>query len=140
MATTAQYTAQPNLELSQISTANTNRDGTGTLVTVASGPVTGAAVGIGERINRVVVQATGTTTTGVIRFYLSLDNGTTNRLILERLVPGITASTSVAAFRIEVPELVGFMLPGSSGGIQTLLRASTNNGETFNVIVESGLL
>jgi hypothetical protein len=85
----------------------------------------------------VIVQATGTTTNGVIRFYLSLDNGTTNRLICEKLVPSITPSTSVAAFRMEVNELAGFILPG---GNTALLRASTNNTETFNVIVESGLL
>lgn len=137
MATTAQFTAQPNLEYSQLTAANTNRDGTGTLVTVASGPSAAAAAGVGERINRVIVQATGTTTAGVIRFYLSLDSGTTNRLIVEKLVPAITPSTSVAAFRMEVAELVGFVLPG---GNTNLLRASTNNAETFNVIVESGLL
>jgi hypothetical protein len=137
MATTAQFTAQPNLEYSQLTTANTNRDGTGTIVTLASGPAASAANGVGERITRVVVQATGTTTAGVIRFYLSLDNGTTNRLILEKLVPAITPSTSVSAFRIEVSELVGLMLPG---GGQALLRGSTNNAETFNVMVESGLL
>jgi len=137
MATTAQYTAQPNLEISQVTTANTNRDGTGTLVTIATGPAAAAADGVGERIIRVTVCATGTTTAGVIRFFISLDNGTTNRLICEKLVPAITPSTSVAAFRMEVSELVGTMLPG---GGQALLRASTNNTETFNILVESGLL
>jgi len=137
MATTAQFTAQPNLEYSQVTTANTNRDGTGTIVTIASGPATSAGNGVGERISRVLVQATGTTTAGVIRFYLSLDNGTTNRLICEKLVPAITPSTTVAAYRMEVSELVGFILPG---GGQALLRASTNNTETFNIVVESGLL
>jgi hypothetical protein len=55
----------------------------------------------------------------------------------EKLVPAITPSTTVAAFRMEVAELVGFILPG---GGQALLRASTNNSETFNIVVESGLL
>ena len=137
MATTAQFTAQPNLEYSQLTTANTARDGTGTIVTIAAGPATSAGVGVGERITKVTVQATGTTTAGVIRFFLSLDNGTTNRLILEKLVPAITPSTTVSAYRMEVNELVGCVLPG---GGQALLRASTNNTETFNVVVESGLL
>jgi hypothetical protein len=137
MATTAQFTVQPTLEYSQLTTANTNRDGTGTIVTVASGPAASAAAGVGKRISRVTVQAPGTTTNGVIRFYLSLDNGTTNRLICEKLVASITPSTSIAAFRMEVNELVGLILPG---GNTALLRASTNNTETFNVIVESGLL
>jgi hypothetical protein len=137
MATTAQFTAQPILEYSQLTTANTNRDGTGTLVTVSTGPSASAAAGVGQRINRVIVQATGATSAGVIRFYISLDNGTTNRMILERLVGALTPSTTVTAWRQEMPELVGLILPG---GGNALLRASTNNSETFNVIVESGRL
>lgn len=137
MATTAQFTAQPNIEYSQLTTANTARDGTGTIVTIATGPSATAAAGVGERITRITVQATGTTTAGVIRFFLSLDGGTTNRMILEKLVPAITPSTSVSAFRMEVNELVGMVLPG---GGQVVLRASTNASETFNVVVESGLL
>lgn len=137
MATTAQYTAQPILEYAQVSTANTNRDGTGTLVTVSTGPSASAAAGVGQRINRISVNATGTTTAGMIRFFLSLDNGTTNRLIAEKVVTAITVGASTAAFRTEVPELVGLILPG---GGQALLRASTEKAETFNVIVESGRL
>jgi hypothetical protein len=137
MATTAQFTAQPIIDVAQVSTANTNRDGSGTLVTVATGPSTAAAAGVGKRINRVTVQSTGTTTAGVIRFYISLDSGTTNRLCVEKIVPALTPSTAFAAFRIDVGELVGLVLPG---GGAAMLRASTNNAETFNIVVESGLL
>jgi hypothetical protein len=137
MATTAQFTAQPIIDISQVSTANTNRDGTGTIVTVATGPSTTAAAGVGKRINRVVVHATGTTTAGVIRFYISVDGGTTNRLICERLVTATTPSTTIAAFRTEVGELAGLVL---TGGGSCMVRASTNNAETFNIMVESGLL
>jgi hypothetical protein len=137
MATTAQFTAQPIIDIAQVSTANTNRDGTGTIVTVATGPASSAGSGVGKRINRVIVHATGTTTAGVIRFFVSLDSGTTNRLILERLVPAITPSTSTVAFRSEIGELVGMILPG---GGAAMIRASTNNAETFNITVESGLL
>ena len=137
MATTAQFTAQPTIDITQISTANTNRDGTGTIATIATGPSTTAAAGVGERINRVTVQATGTTTSGVIRFFISLDSGTTNRMICEKLVPAVTPSTSVPAFRMEVGELTGIILPGGGAAV---LRASTNNAETFNILVESGLL
>jgi hypothetical protein len=137
MATSAQFTAQPTIDITQISTANTNRDGTGTIATIATGPATAAAAGVGERINRVTVQATGTTTTGVIRFYISLDSGTTNRLICEKLVTAVTPSTSIPAFRMEVGELTGIILPGGGAAV---LRASTNNAEAFNILVESGLL
>ena len=137
MATTAQFTAQPIIDIAQVSTANTNRDGTGTIVTIASGPSTTAAAGVGKRINRVTVTATGNVTTGVVRFFLSTDNGTTNYLILERLVPTITPSSSIAVYRTDVSELVGLVLVG---GGNCLLRASTNNAQTFNICVESGLL
>ena len=137
MATTAQFTAQPIIDIAQVSTANTSRDGTGTIVTVATGPASTAGSGVGKRLNRVVVHATGTTTAGVIRFFVSLDSGTTNRLICEKLVPAVTPSTSVPAFRMEVGELTGIILPGGGAAV---LRASTNNAETFNILVESGLL
>jgi hypothetical protein len=53
------------------------------------------------------------------------------------LVPAITPSTSVAAFRTEVAELVGLIIPG---GTTNKIYATTNNSETFNILVESGLL
>jgi hypothetical protein len=137
MATTAQFTAQPTIDITQISTANTNRDGTGTIATIATGPATAAAAGVGKRINRVTIQATGTTGSNVIRFYISLDSGTTNRLICEKLFNSITPSTTIPAARMEVGELVGLILPGGGAAV---LRASTNNAETYNIMVESGLL
>jgi len=137
MATQPQYTTQPILEYVQISTINTNRDGTGTLGTVCTGPNTSAANGVGKRIIRLAVQATVTTTAGVIRFFISNDNGTTKRLVCEKIVPAVTPSTTVAAWRVEVPELVGLILPGGTGNI---LYAGTEKGEAFNIICESGLL
>lgn len=137
MATTAQFTAQPTIDVAQVSTANTNRDGTGTIVTVSTGPSSSAANGVGKRINRVSVTATGTTTAGAVRFYISTDNGTTNRMICERIVPAITPSTTLQVFRAEIGELVGLTLVG---GGNCLLRASTNNAETFNILVEGGTL
>ena len=137
MATTAQFTAQPILEYVQIVTSNTNRDGTGTMGTVSTGPATTAGNGVGKRIFRVTVQSVQTTTAGVIRFFLTTDGGTTRRMVCEKIVPAVTPSTSVAAWRTEVAELVGLILPGGTGNI---LYASTNGGETFNVFCESGTL
>jgi hypothetical protein len=136
MATTAQYTAQPILEYAQVTTADTSRTAP-TGVEITAGPNTAAGNGVGKRILRVTVESTATTTAGVIRFFLSLDSGTTKRLIVEKIVPAVTPSTSVAAFRTEVPELVGLILPG---GTANKIYATTNNTETFNIIVESGTL
>jgi type IV pilus biogenesis protein CpaD/CtpE len=107
------------------------------VVEITAGPNITAGNGVGKRIMRVTVQSTATTTAGVIRFFLSLDSGTTDRLICEKIVPAVTPSTTVAAWRTEVAELVGLILPG---GTANKIYATTNNTETFNIIVESGLL
>lgn len=140
MATSAQYTVQPIIEVNQISAANTNKDGTtGTYVTVSTGPTTAAGNGIGQRINRVTIIATATTTPGVVRFFYTPPGGTV-RMICEKLVSAVTASATAIGFRTEVPELVGFILPGQTSSTSAIITASTEKAETFNIVVESGRL
>lgn len=140
MATNAQYTATPTLELALINTANTARDGTGTMSLVCAGPTAASAAGVGKRINRISVTANQTTTAGAVRFFGSNDNGTTRRLMVEKIVPAITPSTTIPTFRTEVPELAGMVLPGAVSGATCGIFASTNAGETFSIVVESGTL
>ena len=135
MATTAQYSTSPTIDVSQISTANTNRDGSGTTVEIAAGPTTAAGSGVGKRITGVQIQATGTTTQGMVRFFISVDGGTTKRLIEEIPVSAITPSSTTAAFATTVPGLIGCVLPGQVSANTQKLYASTHNAETFNVIV-----
>jgi hypothetical protein len=113
-------------DLIQISTANTNRDGTGTAGTLTTGTTSGVV------LENVVVTATGTTTAGMIRFFLSIDGGTNKRLICERVVTAKTPSGTVNAFSTTVPELVGLVLLTTN----TVLYASTNNAETFNILTQ----
>ena len=124
MATTPQFATTPHIGLAQISTANTNRDGTGAVVDVITGATNGT------RIDRVTVMATGTTTQGMVRLYLS--DGTNTRLWKEVLVSAVTPSGTVAAFTSPLSSL-GVDLPPSYK-----IRASTNNGETFNILAEGG--
>ncbi len=128
MAATPQFAATPILEVSRLSSANTNRDGTGILVTIATGTAAG------KRISRVPITATGTTTAGMIRFFVSVDNGVTNRLIAEVPVTATTPSGSVPAWTALADRLAGLVLPGTTA----LLRATTHNAETFDIVVESG--
>ncbi|MCE9583172.1 MAG: hypothetical protein K8T20_11830 [Planctomycetes bacterium] len=104
----------------QISTANANRDGTGTIGTLVTGGANGT------RIDRIVIKATVTTTAGMIRFFIY--DGTNTRLIREILVTAITASATVAAFESDLltPDLY---LPTSS----YQLKVSTEKAEAFNV-------
>ena len=123
MATNPNYASTPRSAVAQISAANTNRDGTGTLVTVIAGAASGS------RVDDLTIQATGTTTAGMVRLFLSLDNGTTNRLIREVEIAARTPSGTTPAFRAELLDL-GIILPNANA----LLRAATHNAEAFNII------
>lgn len=127
MASTPNYAATPVIGMAQISTANTNRDGTGTLGAVLAG-----AAG-GRRIHTIRIKATGNTTAGMIRLYLY--DGTNTRMFTEVVVPVITVGASTPAFEATLSVANGalppdFQLPSATWE----LRASTHNGEAFNVI------
>lgn len=129
MASVPGYAATPRCAIAAISTANTNRDGTGTIGTVFTA---GAS---GSRIDAVLVYATGTTTAGMVRLYIY--NGTTAYLIKELPVLAITPGASTPAWGAQVSSTLERELPiiiptGYS------LRASTHNAETFNVVAMGG--
>lgn len=119
MATDPQFAATPGLEHGQVSTANTNRDGTGTIATILT------AGANGTKIEEVTVIATGATTAGMVRLYLH--DGTNARLFDEFGVPAVTPSASVACWR-QTRTYTNLVLPTGWS-----LRASTHNAETFNV-------
>jgi hypothetical protein len=104
-----------------LSAANAARDGTGTVVTLFTA---GAS---GSRIDDIYIVATGTTTAGVIRLFLH--DGTTARLLSENLVSAITPSTTIPVWSTTLLGQ-GIVIPSGWS-----LRATTNNAETFNIIV-----
>lgn len=133
MAVTATpvFAQAPVLSMGQVTTANTNRDGTtGTYVNIFTAGSNGA------RVEYIRVVATGTTTAGVVRLFLSSDNGSTYRLWKEILVTAITPSTSVEVFSSEYMPSRPLVLPATNG----IIRASTNNAETFNIFVHGANL
>ena len=141
MATSAQFTSQPILEYAQGLTADSSTTAPTNFVTVCSGPAVAAGSGVGKRINRVAIVATATTTATTIRFFVSTDNGTNKRLIVEKIIPAVTVTAGTTACpRQEVPELIGLILPGGTGASTCSLFASTSVSATTNFIVESGLL
>lgn len=121
MSTSAQYAAMPKTAVAQVTTANTARDGTGTIATVFTA---GAS---GSRIDDVTITAVATTTAGMVRLFLH--DGTNARLLREVAVSAITPSGTVAAFTASLTNLALVLQSGWS------LRASTHNAETFNVCV-----
>ena len=121
MSQYAQYASTVANAAVVISSANSNRDGTGALVDV----ITGAASG--TRVDDVSIAATGTTTAGVVRLYLH--DGTNSRLWKEIMVPANTPSTTNATWSYSLSDMALVLKSGWK------LRASTNNAETFHVLV-----
>lgn len=129
MSTTANYASTPKNTGAAISTANTARDGTGTSGTVYTA---GAS---GSRIDSIIIQATNTTTAGMIRFFISIDAGTTKRLIGEVPVLAITAAATTPVFQtVLTSQNSAFMQNGLVLQANAILYASTNNAESFNVV------
>lgn len=120
--TTAIFPLTPLATPVAISTANTARDGTGTIGTVLT---PGAD---GSRVDGVRIQATGTTTAGVVRLFVRASAGGTWYLLAEILVTAVTPSTTVQAWSYDwIPQVPLVLASGN------LLGASTHNAETFNV-------
>lgn len=130
MSTSAQYASTPKCGVGQVSVANTNRDGTGTIVTVFSA---GAS---GSRIDAIDLKAVGTTTAGMIRLFIH--DGTNARLLTEVPVTAITPSGTLPSWEAQLntntmTQVLPLVLPTGYS-----LRAATNNAETFNVIALGG--
>ena len=130
MATTPQYAATPKCSIGQVSVANTNRDGTGTLATVFS---TGTN---GSRIDAIDIKAVGTTTTGMIRLFIH--DGTSTYLLTEVPVVAVTPSGTMPSWETQfntntMSQGLPLVLPAGYS-----LRAATNNAETFNIIAQGG--
>lgn len=122
------FVATPMEWHGRITAANTNRDGTGTLVTLATGAANGS------RIDRINIVAIVTTTAGMIRFFL--DDATNVRAWKEIAVTAITPSASVAAFsneivRTDTQPLI--ILPPN-----WILKVGTHNAESFDVHASGG--
>lgn len=125
MASTPVYVGSPKTWQAALSAANTNRDGTGTLVDVVS------AGSSGSRLDKARVVASGTTTAGIVRLYLF--DGTNSYLFKEITVYAVTPSASIPVFEQDC-DLDGLVLPTNTWK----LRASTHNAESFKIFVKGG--
>lgn len=120
MASAPAFAATPRYARGQVTAANANRDGTGTIVDI----ITGAASG--TKIFEVVIQAQVTTTAGAIRLYIH--DGTNYRLFDEIAIPANTVSASNPAVRIP-RKYANLTLPSAS----FKLAASTEKAEAMNI-------
>lgn len=125
MSATPAFASTPINPHGAVSTANTNRDGSGTTTLLYTAPAGGA------RIDDIAIKARATTTAGMIRFFLSPD-GVTYRLWKEVPVTAATPSATVASFE---SLLVNLALVLSSS---MRLYASTEKAEAFDISVTRG--
>lgn len=123
------FTLTPIVGVATISAANTNRDGTGTIVQVVAGGTDGT------RIDRIAVTATVTTSAGIVALYIDPNTGTYH-LWQEMLVSAITASTTVAAFGSEFVRSDGLPLIVLPANYK--IGASTQIANNFRVVAFGG--
>lgn len=126
MASTPSYASvSPRVAVGVISTANTNRDGTGT------GPATAifSAGASGSKVEEIRVKARVTTTAGMVRLYLWDGSGTDGHLFEEVPVSAITASATVETFEAVLTYDNLVLQTGWS------VTASTHNAESIGVVV-----
>ena len=131
--TIARYPSSHTTGHVAISTANANRDGTGTVGTLTTAAASTAG-GAGAKVRTIMAKATGTTTAGMLRFFRH--DGTNFFLLREIPVTAITPSGTVPAWQIPTSEGADIngqltvdwdLKPGDS------IRCSTHNAETFHV-------
>ena len=121
MAADPAFAVTPRIASVNVATANTNRDGSGTVATL----ITGAATG--TRIAEIVVQARVTTTAGMVRIYLY--DGSSYRFFDEVAIAAATVSASVKGTRVST-SYNNLVLPSASWSIVV----STHNAESIDVI------
>jgi hypothetical protein len=122
------FVAVPRTTHVAISTANTARDGSGTLGSL----VTGA--GNGTRVDKVTFTATVATTAGMLRCFI--DDGSNKRAIKEIPVAAITPSATLEAFTYEWVRDDG--LPVVFLPLGWVLKVGTHIGESFHCVAECG--
>lgn len=128
MANLPAYAATPGSEIAAIAaTANTARDGSGTVATILT-----AGSG-GTRVERIKFKATGTTTAGMLRLYA--DNGTIKTLLEEIPVSAITPSATIETWEGEIlfGDAEPLVLPTG-----WTLKAAPHNAEAFVALVVAG--
>jgi len=126
---TVQYTANTQGEM--ISTANSNLDGTGTLVNVFTADT--AANGFsGCEIYSITIKAQQSVTPGMVRLYFQNTGHGNPILFCEVIIPAITQSATNPTFTHEVIVQGSITLQCSYS-----IWASTEKAEKFSVIVEA---
>jgi hypothetical protein len=128
MATSPSFAATPRIGAAAVSTANTARDGTGTIVTILS------AASTGTKINEIVVKATGDPADSVVTLFLH--DGSSYFLFDEYdLGNPAAASTTDTGYRVSTT-YTNLVLP-SGWSLRAAVTVALTSG-VLNVIALGG--
>lgn len=123
------FASTPRVGVGAVSTANTNRDGTGTIVDIITG------VTAGTRIDRVVATATDNPADSVLNLFLH--DGSTSYLFDQiDLNDPTAAGTNVESYRVE-KAYEDLYLPSSSWKLRAAITVAPTGG-VLNVFAFGG--
>lgn len=128
MATQPQYAATPKLGVNTVATANTNRDGTGTIATIFT------AGSSGSKVNEIRLKASGQTAAGIVVIYVH--DGTNFRILTEITVTAITPNTTTVSYESTPIRFADLDLP-TGYTIRASITVAPTSG-VVNVFVEGG--
>jgi hypothetical protein len=125
------FPAIPTVAQAALNAANTNRDGTGTLVTLQTGGSNGS------RVDRILISAAGVTHANVLRFYVN------TKRVLELVVPASNPAAGAAAYAHEIlhtsgPTNVPDGAPVAFLGSGDELQVSSHVADAFHVTAFGG--
>ena len=120
MASTPNFASTPRIGVAAVSTANANRDGTGTIPTVITG------VAAGTKIERIVAQATGDPADCTITLFL---HDGANFFLWNEIDLGNPAAASTTLMGAHAEILVrDVVLPNASWSLRAAITAAPTTG------------
>lgn len=121
MSATPAFISTPRLAAVNVSSANTAIDGSGVITTLLTG------VAAGTRVLEIDAQCAATSAAALINVFLSLDSGSTWKLLDQIAITAATVSNTVKANR-NVATYTNLILPGTAAvlGVTTTIAQSTN--------------
>lgn len=120
MATSPAFAVTPRIAVGSVSTTNTNRDGTGTIVTIITGASTGT------RVNEIVIKSTSDPADSIVTLYLH--DGTTAWLFDEiDLGNPAAGSATVTTYRTSAT-YTNLVLPNTSWSVRAAVTAAPTAG------------
>lgn len=127
MSATPAFISTPRLAAVNVASANTALDGSGVITTLIAG------VAAGTRVLEIDAQCAASSAASLVNIFLSLDSGSTWKLLDQIAIAAATASATVKANR-NVATYTNLILPGTTA----VLGVATTIAQSVNVVAMAG--